>query len=411
MKDFLSLISPQEALDKYLSYLDGTPVAEDIQTVQGLGRVTADAIHAPLDLPSFDRSAMDGYAVVASDTYGSSDALPNYLSVKGEVLMGSVPVFSVERGTAGLIHTGGMLPKGADAVLMLEDSQQIQNGEIEVHRAVAPGENIIQQGEDVKQGEEVISRGTRVRPAEIGGMMALGITHFLAARQPRIGIFSTGDEVISPDDTLEPGQVYDVNSYTLSALITQFGGIPNRYGIVPDQPELLYQKASLALNECDMVIIVAGSSASVRDLTADVINRLGKPGVLVHGVNLRPGKPTILGMCGKKPVIGLPGNPVSAMVVARLFLRPLLERMLGQKPKPYQPKIQATLSINVPSKAGREDWIPVILHGEQDQITAEPIFFKSNLIFTLARSDGIIRIPQDATGYPAGETVDVEYLL
>ncbi len=410
MKDFLSLIPPQEALDKFLAELDITPIAEDIQTGDALGRVTAEGIHAPLDLPSFDRSAMDGYAVIAADTYGSSDSLPNYLKASGEVLMGSVPAFSVEKGTAGLIHTGGMLPKGADAVLMLEDSQPIQNGEIEVHHAVAPGENIIQQGEDVKQGEEVIPCGVRVRPAEIGGMMALGITHFLAARQPHVGILSTGDEVISPEKTIRPGQVYDVNSYTLSALVTQYGGIPIRYGIMPDQPETLFQNAGQALNECDLVIIIAGSSASVRDITAEVINRLGKPGVLVHGVNLRPGKPTILGLCGKKPVIGLPGNPVSAMITARLFLRPVLEKMLGQKPTPYQAKVQAVLTINVPSKAGREDWIPVILHVEREQIMAEPIFFKSNLIFTLARADGIFCIPQDATGYSACITVDVEIL-
>ena len=410
MKDFLSLIPPQEALEKFLTHLQTTPVAEEIQTEQGLGRVTAGAVHATLDLPGFDRSAMDGYALIASDTYGSSDTLPNYLKIKGEVAMGQAPTFSIEKGSAGLIHTGGMLPDGADAVIMLEHTQQLQNGEVEIHRAVAPGENIIRRGEDVHQGDQVIPGGIRVRPAEIGGMLALGITHFAAVRQPHVAVISTGDEIVPPGSTLKPGQVYDVNSYTISALISQFGGIPKRYGIVPDQANTLYFKASQALEDCDSVGIVAGSSASVRDLTADVINRLGSPGVLVHGINLRPGKPTILGICDKKPVIGLPGNPVSAMVVANLFLQPLLERMLGLKPKPYSPNILATITTNVTSQAGREDWIPVIIHGENNQYTAEPIFFKSNLIFTLARADGIVRIPLDATGLPAGETVQVEIL-
>jgi molybdopterin molybdotransferase len=410
MKDFLSLIPPQEALEKFLAQLEANPVVEEIQTDQGLGRVTAGAIHATLDLPGFDRSAMDGYAVMASDTYGSSDTLPNYLKIKGEVAMGQVPAFKIEKGFVGLIHTGGMLPEGADAVIMLEHTQQLKNNEVEIHRAIAPGENIIRRGEDVKKGNEVIPSGVRVRPAEIGGMLALGITRFMAARQPHIAIISTGDEVVSPDSPLKPGQVYDVNSFSIGALVSQFGGIPIRYGIVPDQAEELFRKANQALKECDLVVIVAGSSASVRDLTADVINRLGTPGVLVHGVNLRPGKPTILGICDKKPVIGLPGNPVSAMVVANLFLRPVLERMLGLKPKPYTPSIQATITTNIPSQAGREDWIPVIIHSEQNQFTAEPIFFKSNLIFTLARADGIVRIPLDATGLPAGETVQVEIL-
>lgn len=408
MKDFLSLTSPQEALERYLAQVDCSPIAEEIRTIDALGRVTAENIRAKIELPSFDRSAMDGYAVIASDTYGCSDTLPNYLKVIGEVSMGAVPTFRVEKGTAGLIHTGGMLPEGADAVIMLENTQALKSGEIEVRRAVAPGENIIRKGEDVKEGEEVIPAGKVIRPAEIGGLMALGIIHFKAARPPKVAIISTGDEVISPEEPLMPGQVYDVNSYTIGALVRQYGGIPIAYGIVPDNPDELYRKAGQALHESDIVMIVAGSSASVRDMTADVINRLGVPGVIVHGVNIRPGKPTILGICDKKPVIGLPGNPVSAMVVSRLFLRPLMEKMLGQKPQGFRAKIKATLSINLPSLAGREDWIPVMIHVEGGKIIAEPIFFKSNLIFTLARADGIFSIDQNATGLSAGETVDIE---
>jgi molybdopterin molybdotransferase len=293
---------------------------------------------------------------------------------------------------------------------MLEYTQSAHENEIEVSRAVADGENVIRIGEDVAQGQLVLPNGTLVRPAEIGGLMALGITSIRVAKLVKVGLISTGDEVIDPSESPRPGQVRDINSYTLGALVEKYGGEAVRYGIVSDVFEVLKEAAAKALYECDAVIITAGSSASTRDMTADVIRELGEPGVLVHGINTRPGKPTILGVCNGKTVIGLPGNPVSALVNGYLFVVPVIEKLLGaiQKPKAT---VQAKLTVNLPSQAGREDWIPVkLIESRKSGIVkyeAEPIFGKSNLIFTLASADGLLRISPDATGISAGESVVV----
>jgi molybdopterin molybdotransferase len=295
----------------------------------------------------------------------------------------------------------------------LEYTQTAQTDEIEIFKSVADGENVINIGEDVAKDQIVIPKGTILRPAEIGGLTALGFISLRVARKPRIGLISTGDEVIEPSQRPRPGQVRDINSYTLGALVEKSGGVAVRYGIFGDQFEVLKEAAAKALTECDVVIITAGSSASTRDMTAEVIRQLGEPGVLVHGINTRPGKPTILGVCNGKAVIGLPGNPVSALVNGYLFVVPVIERLLGALPKPKS-TVQAKLTVNLPSQAGREDWWAVKLlpspfrRGVGGEVyNAEPIFGKSNLIFTLAAADGLLKIPPDATGLSAGEIVDV----
>jgi molybdopterin molybdotransferase len=316
-----------------------------------------------------------------------------------------------------------MLPDGADAVVMVEYTQHTRRDgqlptptkeeEIEIFRAVADGENVIRVGEDVAQGQVIQAKGSLMRPAEIGGLMALGITRVKVVRKIRVGIISTGDEVIHPNQSPRPGQVRDVNTYTLGALVEKSAGEAIRYGIVADQFDALKDAAQKALSECDVVIITAGSSASTRDRTADVIRLLGAPGVLVHGINTRPGKPTILGICDGKAVIGLPGNPVSALVNGYLFVVPVIEKLLGALPRP-KASVLAQLTVNLPSQAGREDWWPVKLAVSSQQsavrFDADPIFGKSNLIFTLAAADGLLRIHPDATGLSAGEVVEV-YLL
>ena len=407
MPEFLHLITPHEALETLLANLSPHVLLESLEAASAVGRVTAEAVVAPHPLPSFSRSTVDGYAVRAQDTYGASEGLPAYFSIVSEVPMGEAPKFHLERGQCALIHTGGMLPEKADAVVMLEYTQSVRAGEIEVLKAAAPMENVLKIGEDVAAGQVVIPSGRRLRPADIGGLMALGITCVNVARRPQAGILSSGDEVVSPEEEIKPGQVRDVNSYTLSALVEESGGTMRRYGIIPDQADELLAAARQALEECDLVVITAGSSASTRDLTADVINRLGAPGVLVHGVNVRPGKPTILGVCNRKAVIGLPGNPVSALVIAGLFITPLIEALCGLPQERLHGVVTARLTINLPSQAGREDWIPVSLKRTPQGFEAEPVFGKSNLIFTLARADGLVCIPPDATGLTAGETVEV----
>lgn len=425
MPEFLTLLPPDEARIVLLSHLPKPTLdSEPIDVAASLGRVLTEDITAPHPLPDFQRSTVDGYAVRASDTHGASDSLPAYLSLIGEVPMGDTPSFEIGPGQCALIHTGGMLPVGSDAIVMLEYTQQISDPtmvspEIEIFRAVADGENVIRVGEDVAQGQVIQARGSQMRPAEIGGLMALGITQVRVMRKVRVGLISTGDEVIDPFQSPRPGQVRDINSYTLGALIEKNGGAAIRYGIVTDQFEALKDAAAKALSECDMLIITAGSSASTRDMTADVIRRLGEPGVLVHGINTRPGKPTILGVCNGKAVIGLPGNPVSALVNGYLFVVPVIEKLLGALPKP-KPSVFARLTVNLASQAGREDWWPVQLRPERTlraqsetkwqsmgEYEADPIFGKSNLIFTLASADGLIRIHPDATGLSAGEIVEV----
>src|SRR5215212_1017013 len=414
MPEFLTLLPPDEARERLFSYLS-QPVldSELIDVPSSLGRVLAEDMIAPHPLPEFQRSTVDGYAVRARDTHGASDSLPAYLQLIGEVPMGDSPGFEISTGQCGLIHTGGMLPKGTDSVVMLEYIQQIGSDEIEVFRAVAEGENLIHVGEDVAQGQTVLRKGSLIRPAEIGGLMALGIVKVNVVRHVRVGVISTGDEVIDPSQTPRPGQVRDVNSHALAALIEKSGGTAELYGIIPDTFESLQDAAGRALAECDMLIITAGSSASTRDMTADVIRSLGEPGVLVHGINTRPGKPTILGACNGKAVIGLPGNPVSALVNGYLFVVPVVEKLLGALPR-QRPTILARLTVNLSSQAGREDWWPVklIANGEAKigNLEADPIFGKSNLIFTLAVADGLLRIPPDATGLSAGEMVEIQLL-
>jgi len=435
MPEFLTLLPPDEARALLLSHLPKPTVdSESINVSSSLNRILAQDVHAPHPLPDFPRSTVDGYAVRARDTFGATDSLPAYLALIGEVPMGDAPAFEIGSGQCASIHTGGMLPLGADAVVMLEYTEAISHrehreqreeqkrisvnsvrsvamkSEIEIFHAVAEGENVIRVGEDVAQGQLVLSKGTLIRPAEIGGLMALGITRVELARKPTIGLISTGDEVVEPSQTPRAGQVRDVNSYTLSALVEKSGGDAKRYGITSDQFEALKEAAAKALSECDAVIITAGSSASTRDMTADIIRSLGEPGVLVHGINTRPGKPTILGMCNGKAVIGLPGNPVSALVNGYLFVVPVIEKLLGATPRPLA-TVQARLTVNLPSQAGREDWIPVKLivtrQSSLARYDAEPIFGKSNLIFNLANADGLLRIPPDATGLSAGEVVEV----
>jgi len=269
---------------------------------------------------------------------------------------------------------------------------------------------VLDVGEDVQAGQEVIPAGVTIRPAEVGGMMALGVTEVEVARKPLVGILSSGDEVIPPDAEIMPGQVRDINSYTLQALVRQAGGEAVLYGIAPDRMEGMAEMVAKAHRDCDLVVVTAGSSASVRDLTARVIDELGTPGVLVHGVNVRPGKPTILGVCDGKPVIGLPGNPVSALVIADLFVTPIIEQMLGKTGRSRPEGQEATLKVNLSSQAGREDWVAVALIEENGEWIADPVFGKSNLIFTLVRADGLVRIPADANGLAAGSRVRVQPL-
>ena len=408
MTEFFTVLTPANALAKMRRHVTHAMPSTIIPTVKALNRVTTTPVRSPANLPSFPRSTMDGYAVQAASTFGASANLPAYLKVIGEVPMGGTPNLIVKKGQAALIHTGGMIPAGADAVIMIENTQPSHAGEIEVLRAVAVGENTLKVGEDVRMGAEIVPAGTRLRPQDLGGLLALGITEVDVVEQPRVALLATGDEVVPPETNTAPGQVRDINSYTIFGLVERTGSVPQRYGIIPDNYKALQAAARRALNECDALVISAGSSVSTRDMTFDVLNSLDDdgPGVLVHGVAVKPGKPTLMAVAAGKPVIGLPGNPVSAMVVADLFLVPILYHLQGQTTP--DPRVQrARLIHNLYSETGREDYVPARLIRQAGELWAEPIFGKSNLIFTLVRADGAIMIPLNANGLNTGDLVNV----
>jgi molybdopterin molybdotransferase len=411
MPEFLKLVTPEQALEILFRSVTPKIKVEAVQTQFASGRILAEDIESPQDLPDFRRSTVDGYAVQSKNTHGASESLPAYLNMIGEILMGSAPDLALNDQECALIHTGGMLPPGADAVVMLEDTQSLETGEIEIFNAAAKGENVIEIGEDVKAGEMIFPCGTRLRPQEIGGLLGLGITEIKVSKPPVIGILSSGDEVIPPDVVPKPGEVRDINSYTLGALVREVGGEVNQYGIISDSRENMREAVKKARMECDHLIVTAGSSASARDITAEILNEAGNPGVLVHGISIKPGKPTILAISGDQVLIGLPGNPVSALVIAMVVVKPIIEAYLGYTETRPTPTVTAELVSNISSQAGREDWIPVRLtRNPKGNQTAEPVFGRSNLIFVLARSDGLIKIPAPSTGLEAGTVVDVRLI-
>ena len=407
MSEFFTVLPPADAFAKLWAHLPTTPRAETISTTEALGRVTFEAIASPESLPAFPRSTMDGYAVRATDTFGASATLPAYLNLIGEVPMGAAPTFELCPTQCALVHTGGMIPTGANAVAQIENTQKVSEQEIEIIKAVGVGENTVNVGEDVAQGELVLPTGHILRAQDLGGLLGLGLTTLNVAARPRVALLATGDEVVPPDSHTGPGQIRDINSYTVSGLIERAGGLPIRHGIIRDDFDALREAAQTALAQADVLILSAGSSVSVRDMTAEVINGLGQPGTLVHGVAVKPGKPTILAVAQGKPIFGLPGNPVSAFIIADLFVTPTLYRLQGCATPPRRPSVSATLTHNLPSAPGREDYVPVRLIEKDNALWAEPVFGKSNLIYTLVRADGLLRIPPDANGLSAGERVEI----
>jgi molybdopterin molybdotransferase len=419
MPEFFNVLPPDAARELLFEHLTAVLPALTIVTEEALDRVTVAAIHSPQPLPTFRRSTMDGYAVRAADTHGASGSLPAFLEVVGEVPMGRAADVVPGPGQAAVVHTGGMIPDTADAVVQIEHTQaasgewppvgatRFSRYEIEVFNAVAVGQNVLQVGEDVAEGSEILPAGHLLRPQDLGGLLALGITEVSVVRRPRVAILATGDEVVLPNQVAGPGQIRDINSYTIAGQTEQAGGIPLLRGIIPDRFDALKEAAAAALEAADMLVMSAGSSVSVRDLTVQVIEQLGEPGVLLHGVATRPGKPTIVAVVGGKPVLGLPGNPVSAMIQFDMFGVPAIHRLQGVRQPPRRGLVWARLSQNIASESGREDYVPARLTEGAEGLLATPVFGKSNLIYTLVNADGLIKIPLNKAGVSAGEWVEV----
>ncbi len=381
---------------------------EEIPVLNALGRILAEDIVSDIHVPDFSRSTMDGYAVMARDTFGASESMPAMLEVAGEVFMGREAAIPVKPGQAVKIATGGMLPDGADAVVMVEYTEQMGARTILVVRPVAPGENTIQRGEDIQAGYVLMKAGTAIRPQEMGAMAGIGVTVCSVFKKPRVSIISTGDEIVDPSRVPGPGQIRGINTYALAGLVEDTGGQAVQCGIIKDEFSQLEAVLRKAVQETDITVVSGGSSVGTRDHTSAVLNSLGKPGVLVHGVSVRPGKPTILGVIDGKPVLGLPGHPASALVLADIFLVPLIRAYTGLGfTSPERRVVRAVMGRSMASASGRVDYIRVVIKESGGRLTAEPVLGKSGLITTMVKADGMVIVPMTKEGLEAGEEVEV----
>jgi len=407
MESFFEVKRP----DEVFAIIDRlSPAGEEtIPLTEALDRVVNRDLTAPEDLPGFYRSTMDGYAVQAKGTFGASEGLPALFQVTGEVFMGRAVRIVVNQGQAVKIPTGGMLPEGADSVVMKEYCHRLDDETIEVSRTVSPLENVIAPGDDFRKGTVFLKKGHRLRPQDVGVMAGFGVTEVPVFRRPCIAIISTGDEVVPVDRTPLPGQVRDINQYALTALCRKAGAEPICMGLCPDSFDTLRETVERGLVQADSVWISGGSSVGTRDLTLRVFESLPDFELLVHGISISPGKPTIIGRSGTRTIIGLPGHVASALVVSGVFMTRIISRLSGYAglPRPWGADVEAELSRNIPSANGREEYVRVKLIETGARLTAVPLFGKSGLISTLVDADGLVRIDMNTEGLYQGERVKV----
>jgi molybdopterin molybdotransferase len=406
MKEFFKVTD----LKTVLEYRTRFPRAgsERVSLPKATGRILAEDLIADDDLPDFPRAIVDGYAVKGSSTFGSSEGNPAYLTISGSIAMGESPEFTIGPGEAARIATGGMLPRGADSVVMIEHTEAIDDTTIEVYRSVAPGQNMIAIGEDIKKESQVLMKGQMIRPQESGLLAALGKQQVAVFQKPVIGIISTGDEIVPISEKPNRGQIRDINTYTLSGLIHEAGAVGVSYGIVRDDFKILFEKCKLALDQCDMILISGGSSVGARDFTVDVLSALQDSKILVHGISISPGKPTILANVQNKAFWGMPGHVVSAMIVFSQVVKPFIEHISGQVGgQKKERRLQARLSRNVASRQGRIDFIRVQLRLEKGRLWADPVLGKSGLISTMVNADGLVEIDINTEGLDKGAEVEV----
>ncbi|MEW6244516.1 MAG: gephyrin-like molybdotransferase Glp [Bacillota bacterium] len=403
----LEVITVSEAKRIYDELLSGVePAAEKVGLGEALGRVCAEDIISPVDVPEAGRSTVDGWALRAKDTHGASESMPALLQVVGEVHMGSVPGFSIGPGETSKIPTGGVLPAGADAVCMVEYSEDFGDGMVGITKPVGAFENVTKAGEDIKRHSVVVFRGTRIRPQEIGALAGVGVTSIPVFARPRAAVISTGDEVVSPDaPACGAASIRDINGPALYAYLLGDGALPEHLGIVSDDRETLTDLLKKASGEYDIVLISGGSSVGTRDMTLSSINSTGS--VLAHGLALRPGKPTILGVSGRVPVIGLPGHPVSAMVVYLELVRHVLARLSGEVRPRHRPSVRARITRSLASSPGRDEYVRVRLKHTDEGLFAEPVLGTSAMISTMLLADGLARIPLRVEGIAAGGELEV----
>lgn len=381
--------------------------SEQIRLIHGLGRVVAEDIRAPEDLPPFSRSTVDGFAVRSADTFGASEMSPALFHIIGEVTMGQETVFELLPGQAVAIPTGGMLPAGADGIIMVEYTEQHEVETVMVLRMIAPGENVVTKGDDMQAGRTIVVQGQKLGAGHIGALAACGIGSILVYHKVTVGIISTGDELVELGEPIQFGQIRDVNSYALGAMLSEMNCVVQPMGIVKDSFEKFFEVLVKAVATCQLVVISGGSSVGVRDYTEKAIGTLGTPGVLIHGIAIKPGKPTIFGMAEQVPVFGLPGHPVAAMMVCQQLVKVAVDKLMGYKGRQEGISIPARLVRNLASVPGRDDFVPVQLSKEEGEYIATPILGKSGMISSMSQSDGVIHISADKSGLYSGDMVKV----
>lgn len=405
---FFKVVKPEEALGMLLEV--APVVTETIASVRARARVLSEDLYSAVDLPHFHRAAMDGYAVSAKDTFGASQSLPAYLKLAGVVEMGKEATQALHSGEAMRISTGGMMPPGSDAVVMVEYTEEVAGPLVEMHRAVSPWQNVIQIGDDIKKGAPVFRRGRRLRAHDLGALTGVGISSVAVYRRPRVALISTGDEIVDADTEPLPGQVRNINQHSLAGLIEECGGELKDWGVVRDDRSELTRAIGAALEWGDLVLLSGGSSMGAKDIALETILSFPDAEFIFHGISVAPGKPTIYARACGKPILGLPGYPVSALVIFDLFAAPLIRKMGGEAAAALQRfsrTVRATLKINIASQIGREDYVRVTLAQEAGKLFATPLPSKSGAIFTLVKADGMVRIDMNQDGVEQGEEIEV----
>jgi len=413
MREFLELNPPEKFWQEIKSFLnDKSVTTEKLNLDNALGRVLGEDLYSPVDLPPFSRSTVDGYAVKAADTAGASASMPTYFKIIGSVEMGERTELKLKTGQAAAIPTGGMLPEGSDSVLMIEDTEKIEDNTIESFKSLAAGENLVQKAEDIAAGELLFKKGHKIMARDIGALAGLGITEFKGAARAKVSVISTGDELIPAEAEAKPGQIRDINSYSITSYLNKIGAQAKKIGIIEDEFESLKEAVKSELDQ-DLVLISGGSSVGIKDMTIDLLNSLGEPGVLLHGLAIKPGKPTILAIIEGTIVMGLPGHPASAWTVNNVLVAEIVRVLNGEKRAAEigisnnKYLIKAELRRSLVSDKGREEYIPVRIYKENDKLMAEPLLGKSSLITNLAYGDAVLRVPRNQEGKEKGEIVEL----
>ena len=406
---FKKLISLDEAKKRIEETFSPKPLGvEEVSLLKAVGRVLAGDVVSPLNVPPFSRSTVDGYAVRAEDTFGAEEDSPVVLKLVGRVEVGEMSSLSLGKGSAVEIVTGAPMPANADAAVMVENTTQ-KGGEIFVYKAVAKSENVMKWGSDIQKDETVLFHGTVLSSREVGVLAAIGFTWVQVFKQPKVAVVSTGAEVVEPGKPLSPGKIYDVNMYTLVAAVLESGGAPVGFGIVEDEDvELLRSTLKRAISEVDIVITSGGVSVGPKDVVPKIVGELGKPGLVVHGVAVKPGKPVAVAIVNGKPVFALPGHPTSSLLMFHLLVRPILFKMAGRKEKPFA-TVKAVVTEKLFSARGRRTFITVTLsRDERSRWLASPVpTGQSGAITTLAKADGYVELKETQQFVEAGEELTV----